>query len=115
MCRIISAPRQDALSAEITARRRNALRLAEAQAVTKEGGRESFVQVTAGLKARCLELEELVMGLVRDTRTAQEELSSQTQAKMVREHEHNSKAVGRLQDSLAGEHTLGSSMGGSEK
>lgn len=71
---------QDALSAEITARRRNAVRLAEAQAAAKEGGRESAVQAASGLRARCLELEELVARLTRDIQTAQEDLSSQVNA-----------------------------------
>lgn len=68
---------KDALSAEITARRRNAVRLAEAQAATKEGGRENAVQAASGLRARCLELEELVARLTRDIQIAQEDLSSQ--------------------------------------
>lgn len=72
----------------------------------KEGDKESVVQVTSSLKSRCLELEELVKDLTRDTRTIQEELSSQTQAKMLRAHEQNSKAVGKLEDSLAGEYLL---------
>lgn len=71
---------KDALSAEITARRRNAVRLAEAQAATKEGGWESAVQAASGLRARCLELEELVARLTRDIQTAQEDLSSQVRA-----------------------------------
>lgn len=98
-------PSQDALSAEITARRRNAVRLAEAQAATKEGGRECVVQATANLKSRCIELEEVVKGLTADMQRTQEETSSQTQAKMVRMHERNSKAVGKLEDSLAGKST----------
>ena len=65
------------MSAEITARRRNALRLAEAQAASTEGGRENAVQTASGLRARCLELEELVARLTQDIHTAQEELSSQ--------------------------------------
>lgn len=69
--------RQDALSAEITARRRNALRLAEVQTATTEGERESAVQMASGMRVRCLELEELVARLTRDVRTAQEDLSSQ--------------------------------------
>lgn len=73
---------KDALSAEITARRRNAVRLAEAQAAMKEGGRESAVQAVSGLRARCLELEELVARLTREIQTAQEDLSSQVSASM---------------------------------
>lgn len=53
------------------------MRLAEAQAATKEGNRESTVQMASGLRARCLELEELVARLTRDIRSAQEEMSSQ--------------------------------------
>ena len=71
---------KDALSAEITARRRNAVRLAEAQAATNEGGRESAVQAASGLRARCLELEALVARLTRDIQTAQEDLSAQVGA-----------------------------------
>ncbi|CBJ27886.1 hypothetical protein Esi_0086_0080 [Ectocarpus siliculosus] len=93
---------QDALSAEITARRRNAVRLAEAQAATKEGGRESAVQAASGLRARCLELEELVARLTRDIKTAQEDISSQTQTQLAASQEHNSRAVGKLEESLAG-------------
>eukprot|EP00903_Cladosiphon_okamuranus_P005748 g5703.t2 len=93
---------QDALSAEITARRRNAVRLAEAQAATQEGGRESAVQAASGLRARCLELEELVARLTRDIQTAQEELSSQTQNQLAATQERNSRAVGKLEESLAG-------------
>ncbi|CAM9150550.1 unnamed protein product [Ectocarpus sp. 12 AP-2014] len=94
---------QDALSAEITARRRNAVRLAEAQAATKEGGRESAVQAASGLRARCLELEELVARLTRDIKTAQEDISSQTQTQLAASQERNSRAVGKLEESLAGE------------
>lgn len=43
----------------------------------KEGGRESAVQAVSGLRARCLELEELVARLTREIQTAQEDLSSQ--------------------------------------
>ncbi|CAM9761139.1 unnamed protein product, partial [Ectocarpus sp. 13 AM-2016] len=93
---------QDALSAEITARRRNAVRLAEAQAATKEGGRESAVQAASGLRARCLELEELVVRLTRDIKTAQEDISSQTQTQLASSQERNSRAVGKLEESLAG-------------
>ncbi|CAM9766546.1 unnamed protein product [Ectocarpus fasciculatus] len=93
---------QDALSAEITARRRNAVRLAEAQAATKEGGRESAVQAASGLRARCLELEELVARLTRDIQTAQEDISSQTQTQLAASQERNSRAVGKLEESLAG-------------
>lgn len=53
------------------------MRLAEAQAATKEGNRENTVQMASGLRARCLELEELVARLTRDIRSAQEEMSSQ--------------------------------------
>ncbi|CAM9151764.1 unnamed protein product, partial [Laminaria digitata] len=94
---------QDTLSAEITARRRNALRLAEAQAASTEGGRESAVQTASGLRARCLELEEVVARLTQDVHTAQEELSSQTQAQLSATQERNSRAVGKLEESLAGE------------
>ncbi|CAM9852110.1 unnamed protein product [Ectocarpus sp. 6 AP-2014] len=94
---------QDALSAEITARRRNAVRLAEAQAATKEGGRENAVQAASGLRARCLELEELVARLTRDIKTAQEDISSQTQTQLAASQERNSRAVGKLEESLAGE------------
>ncbi|CAM9392979.1 unnamed protein product [Ectocarpus sp. 12 AP-2014] len=94
---------QDALSAEITARRRNAVRLAEAQAATTEGGRESAVQAASGLRARCLELEELVARLTRDIKTAQEDISSQTQTQLAASQERNSRAVGKLEESLGGE------------
>ncbi|CAM9812348.1 unnamed protein product [Scytosiphon promiscuus] len=94
---------QDALSAEITARRRNAVRLAEAQAAIKEGGRESAVQAVSGLRARCLELEELVARLTREIQAAQEELSSQTHIKLAATQERNSRALGKLEESLAGE------------
>ncbi len=74
---------QDALSAEITARRRNAVRLAEAQAAASEGGRESAVQAASGLRARCLELEELVVRLTKDVQIAKEDLSSQVCAELL--------------------------------
>ncbi|CAM9467071.1 unnamed protein product, partial [Choristocarpus tenellus] len=92
---------QDALSAEITARRRNAVRIAEAQAVTMESDREGMVQTVAGLRAHCVEVEERVTRLTTEVRNeVRNEVRSQlTEAQ---EEKNSHIVVGKLEESISG-------------